>query len=291
MILEQRPNSVTFAQVLHHYSRVIFRRGGVMNLAARPLFVLIWGGLCYVVVARFGMQWLWLPALLNLYFSLGLYRRYRLIEETATSRLSSSAQGYVELEGKAWLPDGEAYRGLAYLPVMVWLPGYIEKEPFYLIDDFGRCLLYPQQAEIITQTADNHLYWLHAIYPGQTLYALGDMRTLGGENLQLCYREQVSDLLAEWKSRPADLIEHFDHNKNGKLDAEEWEQVVQSAQRLAKEDIQQKRGEPGTHVIDDSLGGRLFMITNIPPDELARRYRIAGWLHGLSWFSLLLVAV
>lgn len=290
MIVEQQHHSVTVAQVLRHHSRVIFRRGGLINLAARPLFVLIWALLCYGVVARFGMEWLWLPALFNLYFALGLYRRYRLIEDTATSRLSSSAQGYVELEGKAWLPDGEAYRGLAHLPVTVWLPGYIEKEPFYVADEFGRCLLYPQQAEIVTQTADNHLYWLHAIYPGQTLYALGDMRTLGGENLQLCQREQVSELLAEWKSRPADLIEHFDQNKNGRLDAEEWQQVVKSAQRLAKEDIRQKRSEPGTHVIDNSLGGRLFMITNIPPDELAWRYRIASWVHGVVWFGLLLAA-
>ncbi len=289
MILEQRRSSATFAQALRHQIRVIFRRGGLINLSARPVFIVLWAGLCYSVVVRFGMAWLWLPALFNLYFALGLYRRYRLIEDTATSRLSSSAQGYVELEGKVWLPDGETYRGLSFLPVTVWLPGFIEKEPFYIADDFGRCLLYPQQAEVVTQTADNHLYWLHAIYPGQTLYALGDIRTLGGENLPLCYREQVSELLARWKKHPADLIELFDQNKNGKLDAEEWEQVVESARRVAREDIQQKRSEPGTHVIDDSLGGRLFMITNIPPAELARRYRIASWLHSLSWFGLLLM--
>lgn len=291
MILEQRHSAATFSQILHHQSRVLFRRGGLINLAARPVLIVIWGLLCYGISSRLGMQWLWLPALFNLLFALGLYRRYRLIEDTATSRLSSSAQGYVELEGKAWLPDGEAYRGLAHLPVTVWLPGYIEKEPFYVADDFGRCLLFPQQAEIVTRTADNHLYWLHAIYPGQTLYALGDMRTLGGENMQICQREQVSELLSEWKTRPADLIENFDQNQNGKLDAEEWEQVVQSAQRLAKEDIQQKRSQPGTHVIDHTAAGRLFMITNIPPDELALRYRVAAWVHNVVWLGLLITAV
>ncbi|MEZ5534598.1 MAG: EF-hand domain-containing protein [Thiolinea sp.] len=289
MKLEQLRPSASFEQILRHQIRVIFRRGGLINLAARPVFVLIWGLFCYWVVSRFGVQWLWLPALLNLYFALGLYRRYRLIEDTATSRLSSGAQGYVELEGRAWLPDGEAYRGLSFLPVTVWLPGYIESEPFYLADDFGRCLLYPQQAEIVTQTADNHLYWLNAIYPGQTLYALGDMRTLGGENMQLCQREQVSELLSEWKRRPEDLIEHFDQNNNGKLDPEEWQQVVASAQRLAREDIQEKRSQPGTHIIDGSVGGRLFMITNIPPDELALRYRVAAWVHGVVWLGLLMV--
>jgi len=291
MILEQRHSSATFSQIVHHQSRALLRRGGVMNFVARPAFAVIWILLCYGVVSHFGIGWLWLPALFNFYFALGLFRRYRLVVDTAVSRISSGAQGYSSLEGKAWLPDGEAARGLSFLPVTVWLPGYIESEPFYLADEVGRCLLFPQQAEIVTQPADTHLYWLHAIYPGQTLFVLGDMRTLGGDNLKLCHRERVSDLLNDWKRRPADLIEHFDTNKNDKLDTDEWDTVVQSAQRLAYEDIREQRKQPGTHVIDSSAGGRLFMITNIPPEVLALRYYIASWVHSIVWFGLLMAAL
>lgn len=290
MIPGQLCSSASWAQILHHLSRAFIRRGGLINFTARPVFVIIWALIGYGVATRMGTQWLWLPALANLLFSLGLYRRYRLIVDTATSRVSSSAQGYTELEGTAWLPDGEAYRGLPFLPVTVWLPGYVECKPFYLADDAGRCLLFPQQAEIVTRSASTHFYWLQAIYPGQTLYAIGDMRTLGGENKALCHREKVSDLLADWKRRPEEMIEHFDDNNNGKLDPEEWQQVVQSAQRLAHEVIQEQRQQPGSHVIDSSTGGRLFMITNIPPQELALRYRIAAWLHGFAWLGLLVAA-
>lgn len=290
MIATPLRSSAGWTQILHHQSRALIRRGGMMNFVARPVFVILWALICYGIVTRLGSQWLWLPALANLFFALGLFRRYRLIVDTATSRISSGAQGYTELEGTAWLPDGEAHRGLPFLPVTVWLPGYIESEPFYLADEAGRCLLFPQQAEIVTRSANTHLYWLQAIYPGQKLYVLGDMRTLGGENMALCQREKVSELLTDWKSRPTDLVEHFDDNKNGKLDPEEWQQVVRSAQRLAKETIQEQRQQPGSHVIDNSAGGRLFMITNIPPQELALRYRIAAWAHGLAWLGLLMAA-
>lgn len=291
MSLEYQRSALSFSQIIDHQTRALLHRGGVMNFVARPVFVVIWGFLCYWLVSYAGAEWLWLPAAFNIYFSLGLFRRYRLVTDTAVSRVSSGAQGYSRLEGKAWLPDGEAYRGLHFLPVTVWLPGFIEDEPFYLSDDYGRCLLFPQQAEIVTQAADTHLYWLYAIYPGQTLFVLGDIRTLAGKNMQLSHRELVGDLLDDWKRRPGDLIEHFDENKNGQLDEEEWETVVKSAERLAHEDINEQREQPGTHVIDSSAGGRLFMITNIPPDVLAMRYRIAGWLHSIVWFGLLMAAV
>lgn len=291
MKLEHLQSSATVTQIVHHQFRALLRRGGLMNFVARPAFAVIWLLLCYGVAGHLSVAWLWLPALFNLYFALGLYRRYRLVTDTAISRISSGAQGYSRLEGQAWLPDGEAYRGLAFLPVTVWLPGHIESEPFYLADEAGRCLLFPQQAEIVTQPADTHLYWLHAIYPGQTLFVLGDMRTSGGANKKLCYRERVSELLSDWKSRPATLIEHFDANNNGRLEAEEWDQVVQSAQRLAAEDIQEQRSQPGTHIIDSSVGGRLFMITNILPEVLALRYRVASWIHSVVWLGLLIAAL
>jgi hypothetical protein len=34
--------------------------------------------------------------------------------------------------------------------------------------------------------------------------------------------------------------------------------------------------------------GQLFLITNIPPEELARRYRWAAWLHLGFWLAVLM---
>ncbi|MGB0845459.1 MAG: hypothetical protein ACPGSM_01995 [Thiolinea sp.] len=287
MRMEQVESSLGWNRIAYHQFQALLRKGGTTNFVARPAFLFIWFLCVYVFMIHMGTQWLWIPAFFNLYFALALYRRFRLITDTATSQVSSGAQGYVELEGTAWLPDGEYSRGLSHLPVTVWLPGYIEDQPFYLVDEAGRCLLYPDEAEIVTQPADNHLYWLHAIYPGQTLHVLGDMRTYAGDNINYGHSHRVAEILTQWKSRPHNLLNEFDHNDNGRLDPDEWEEVVGAAHQMAREDQIEQRDHPGTHIIDRSEGGRLFMITNIPPEQLAMRYRWASWLHTGSWLGLL----
>lgn len=289
MISKTQSPMLGWAQIAYHQYRALLRKGGIINFVARPAFLLIWVLCCYALMRSTGTVWLWLPALLNLYFALGLFYRYRLLMDTATSTINSSAQGYVALEGSAWLPDGEYVRGLPQLPVTLWLPGHIEDQPFYLADEAGRCLLYPEVAEIVIQPADHHFHWLQTIYPGQTLYVLGDMRTYTGYSTHDDYRNRISELLARWKSRPHDLLDNFDINGDGQLCEEEWGSVVQSARNMAREDQREQRSQPGTHIIDSSAGGRLFMITNIPPEDLAIRYRVASWLHNAAWVGLLVL--
>lgn len=299
MISKAQAPTIGWSQIIYHQCCALLRNGGIINFVARPTFLLVWALCCYSLLSSAaheaslsvamdtygfhstGTLWIWLLALLNLYFALGLYRRYSLLTDTATSTVNSSAQGYAALAGTAWLPDGEYARGLPQLPVTLWLP-------FYLADEDGRCLLYPEMAEIVIQPADHHFHWLQTIYPGQELYVLGDMRTYTGDNTQYGYRQRVSELLTRWKSRPLHLLNAFDKNGDGKICAEEWASVVQSAQSLAREDDVEQRQQPGTHIIDSSAGGRLFMITNIPPEQLALRYRIASWLHTAAWLGLLM---
>lgn len=278
---------MNWRQVAENQRYAVLRRGGLMNLAARPGFAVFWGAAAFTVHQQAGAAWLLLPATLNLWFSLGLFRRYRLIVDTPTSRLSSSAQGYVELCGKAYLPDNEGFRGLPHLPVTVWLPGYVEDEPFVLDDGHGRCLLYPQAAEIVTRSNNNHFSWLQAIYPGQTLYALGELRTHAGDNLRIDRRNQLAELLAEWKRNPQLMLQHFDENGNGQIDPQEWQAVRASAEQQVDQEIREHKRAPGTHVMDTATGGQLFMITNIPPEQLAQRYLRASILHLLVWLGLM----
>lgn len=274
-------------QVMDNQRLAVLRRGGVMNLAATPQLALLWVGVCYGLYHYTNLQWLLLPATLNLWFALGLFRRYRLIVDTPTSRLSSGAQGYVELQGKALLPEGESFRGLPHLPVTVWLPGYVEDEPFVLDDGQGRCLLYPRYAEIVTRPGDTHFSWLKAIYPGQTLYVLGELHTQRVDNMRLERRERLAALLAEWKHDSRQLVQNFDANGNGQIDPDEWQQVRDAAERWVNDDIREQQRAPGTHVMDGARTGQLFLITNIPPQQLARRYRSAAWLHLLAWLATL----
>lgn len=274
-------------QVARNQFASVLRRAGLLNFAAQLKFVPLWLLLCYLILLNKPI-WLLLPACFNLWFALGFFKRYRLMLDTPHSFISHSAQGYVSLRGRALLPAGESVRGLVNLPVTLWIPGYIEDQPFVLDDGHGRCLLYPRQAEIITSPADTYLDWLHAIYPGQELYVLGDMRTLKADNHQPI-RHRMAELLSRWKLKPKVLLEAYDTNGNGRLDEEEWQEVCKTAERVAQEDLLDEQLAVGTHVIEQSSGGRLFMITNLPPARLAHRYRRAMWMHSAAWLGLMAI--
>ncbi|TXH70220.1 MAG: hypothetical protein E6Q83_06750 [Thiothrix sp.] len=274
-------------QVARNQFAAVVRRAGLLNFAAQLKFVPLWLLVCYLMVLS-NPNGLLLLACFNLWFALGFFKRYRLMLDTPHSFVSHSAQGYVSLRGRAFLPAGESSRGLANLPVTLWIPGYIEDQPFVLDDGHGRCLLYPKQAEIITSPADTYLDWLHAIYPGQELYVLGDMHTLKTDYHQPL-RHRVTELLSRWKLKPKVLLETYDINGDGRLDEEEWQAVCKTAERVAQEDFINEQHTVGTHVMQQSSGGRLFMITNLPPARLAHRYRRAMWMHTTAWLGLMLI--
>lgn len=288
-MLPQAASNFDWFQIADHQRYAVLRRGGLMNLAALPSFALVWAAVCLLVYTKLEHEWLLLPATISLWFALGLFRRYRLIVDTPTSSLSSSAQGYVELSGTVHLPEGESYRGLPNLPATVWLPGYVENEPFVLDDGYGRCLLFPQKAEIITRPGNTHFSWLHAIYPGQTLYALGELRTHGGDNIRVNRSARLVEVLVEWKAKPQLLLQSFDANSNGQIDPDEWQSVRTAAERWVEEDIHEQKLAPGMHIMDGANAGQLFLITNILPEVLAARYRWASLLHTLAWLGLMLV--
>ncbi|HPE59060.1 MAG TPA: hypothetical protein PLB10_01880 [Thiolinea sp.] len=270
----------------------LWRRTGMVARTATGVFALGWLLLAGFVVQRWGYQALFFMALSNFGFSLAHYRRYRLIEDTPTTRLSSGAQGYVELQGQVCTVDVARYQGHPDLPVNVWSAGLSEEQSFYLDDGKGRCLLYPGAAEMIVRPADTHLYWLPAIYPGQTLYVLGEMRTVNSTTGHAAgLRERTARILARWKTRPDVLLEGYDADGNGVLDQDEWQAVRTQAKTLARQEWQQQAQAAATHVIDRSRDGRLFLITNMLPDKLALRFRIAAWVHGLAWIGLMLASL
>lgn len=100
--------------------------------------------------------------------SLSQLRRARIIEDTPTSKIRSAHQGYVELIGRAMLPENEAplLSTLAGEPCL-WFRYRIERyersgknsswrtieshsstRPFILSDGTGICLVYPERAEV-----------------------------------------------------------------------------------------------------------------------------------------------
>lgn len=107
---------------------------------------------------------------LGLYYAWRCFHRARALADTATARIRSAPQGYVELKGRTELMDGHPVTApLSGLPCC-WYRYRIEQKTsdgkwktidkgmsddlFWLIDETGRCVLDPDGAEVIKTSRD-----------------------------------------------------------------------------------------------------------------------------------------
>lgn len=229
----------------------------------------------------------------------GNLRRYRVIVDHPTSRIVSAPQGYVELHGQGSDTDGFALVApLSGLPCIwyryalerrqgdSWVPSDSgESSDLMLLDDgSGKCLLDPEGAEV---HARHYRMWGDGQYrkkewliqAGDSLYVIGDHVTLGGAHTDLDARADLAALLNEWKQDKAELLRRFDANSDGAIDLQEWDKAREAAEREVGRQHLELRTRDGFHMMRRPGNGRLYLIANLPPTKLARRYRVWSWLH------------
>lgn len=245
-------------------------------------------------------------AALTLLLATGLYgwlrsvKHARLIADTPTSRIASAAQGYVELRGRAQALGGTPLHSpVDGLPVLWYrvrserrqsdgkwrVESTVESEASFLLDDgSGVCAVDPEGADMLVRRCDvttrgdtRHTQW--SLIRNDTIYALGNFATLGSISPDLDSRAQVRELLTSWKADHAALLQRFDLDGNGELDLREWE----LARMEAKREVRRRRDEvlaaPEAHVMRKPEGGRLYLISDLDPDTLGRRYRWLAAFH------------
>jgi hypothetical protein len=112
-------------------------------------------------------------AVYSFWYAFTAWRKNRVIEDTATSRVRSAAQGYVELSGRGILPPNAVNRGpLTGVPCTWWRYKIEERRstgrsrawstiqsdtsavPFLLDDGTGQCLVDPRGAEVFPGARD-----------------------------------------------------------------------------------------------------------------------------------------
>lgn len=246
------------------------------------------------------------------------FKRYRAVGDTPTSNIASAAQGYAEFLGRARnLPDTPLLAHVSNKPCC-WFRYDIEERyeqnkwrtvdsgesalPFLLEDGTGTCRIDPDGAEILCEDSEQWdigysrrcTEW--RIHEADPLYALGDFRTINaGEPLPA--REEMGELLAEWKRDQPALLKRFDLDKSGELSLKEWA----LARAEAKRHVDRKRDEAvgsATATID-TLGkpgdGRLFLVSTHTPASVAKRFMLWCWgqlalffiaLGGFLWLLL-----
>jgi len=255
--------------------------------------------------------WMWclgLMALISVFAWFSALTRLRTITGTPTSKISSAAQGYVEFIGQGNYFDGTpVISHLMQLPCL-WYRYKVERKnskndwhtessgespaPFLLDDGSASCVVDPSSAEIITTNKDSwtqgeYRYTEWKLLKIDSIYAIGELKTVGGSTTSITHKELVNQVLTEWKMDNDDLLKRFDLNQNGLLDMDEWMLARQAAKREASKRLDAARAEADTNFLMRPHDGRLFLISNLSPDKLARKYYWWTWIHLVIFFGAL----
>ena len=235
-------------------------------------------------------------------------RRRRAIADTPTSRIASAAQGYVELRGTGRpLDDPPLLSHLTSLPCL-WYRYRVEEKKsgekwhtvssgesdvaLILEDGSGRCLIDVDRAEILTRhkeswVKDDYRYTEWKLLINDPIYALGDFRSIGGATLELDAASDIKALLADWKNDSSTLLRRFDLNADGAIDVREWSLARQAARREVDKLHRAARQEPDLHTLRCPDNGQLYLISNLDPDRIARRYLWWSIFHLAVFFAAL----
>lgn len=265
-------------------------------------------------------------ALVGLWLYLKALHRSRMIASIPRSLLRSAAQGYVELHGEARLLPGEPILAPLSRKTCVWYSFSVEKKSrdskgntrwstvdsgrsddhFELRDDTGHCLVDPQGAEVLTDrkdrwygetampthgpdakrswfASDAYRYNEQRIEEQDPLFVWGNFQT---RSLRSGINQQITELLRTWKADRATLIERFDVNRDGEIDASEWESARQAAADAATAQAFAPAGPSTMNLVNrPTEADRPYILSTQSESELLRGYRGQLWL-GIALFLL-----
>jgi hypothetical protein len=108
---------------------------------------------------------------------------------------------------------------------------------------------------------------------GDPLYAIGRFCTLGAADQGSTLREMTGAVLREWKRQPDTLRERFDSNRDGLIDAVEWERARAVAEREAARGFAENLARDQIHTLAKPGDGRYYLLSNLAEFDLLRRYR------------------
>ena len=137
-----------------------------------------------------------------------------------------------------------------------------------------------------TTFGGDYRYTEELILPGDPLYAIGLFSSLGEMDRQAMRDDMIKERLRQWKADHAALLERFDHNRDGKIDLDEWE----SARRAAKRDVtreQMKEDQQPIHTLSSTGSNRRPLLISTKDEfDLVRSYRYFSFFSLAAFFIL-----
>jgi E3 Ubiquitin ligase len=241
-----------------------------------------------------------------------------LLADTPLVHIRSAAQGYVKVQGQARPAGAApTLAPLSGRPCVWWdfkvareerdgrgrtewhtVESATSVETFVLADDDAECLIGPVRAEV-TPTVRNVWYGSESRpmsgpppvnaallagpfrYTEQLLQAGARVCVVG----ELRSHSETGDLAAaiaarlhEWKQDQAGLLERFDADHDGMLNAAEWQAARAAAARECEAQKLQANIER-VSVVSEPADGRPFLISPLGPERMEKREKLMAWLY------------
>lgn len=123
-------------------------------------------------------------------------------------------------------------------------------------------------------------YTEYLILEGDPIYALGEFVSDSTGQRSLTPEQIQGDILRTWKADFAALLERFDHNNDGQLDAREWQLVREAALGEARRQQSEISGQPLQHQLAKPRHeGLPFIIGSAEQEQLSSRFRRGALLY------------
>ncbi len=181
----------------------------------------------------------------------------------------------------------------------------ISDELFLLKDETGQCIIDPEGAHVTVSNKsvwyggtpnpmtaalnkskkggffsgliinNKYRYTEKLLHPGESLYAIGFYKTVGGAGAHFDVNEDVRELIREWKTDTAELMKKFDTNKDGELDLKEWQQVRDEAYKQIMVKHSEQKTMPPVHLMSKTNDKRRpYILSALAEDDLVRNLHI-----------------
>ena len=192
----------------------------------------------------------------------------------------------------------------------------VSDELFLIKDETGQCIIDPEGAHVTVASKDvwygnevspvrgplsvnkkhhfftnigrhrGYRYTEKLMHSGESLYAIGLYKTVGGAGAKFDVNEDVRELIREWKTDTDALMKKFDKNGDGEIDLQEWQNVREEAYKQVMAEHSEQKTLPPVQIMNKTNDKRRpFILSAIPQDDLTRRLHIYSVLS-LSLFLI-----